>query len=178
MRKVLIHSFSLSRFLVFTLFFYTMIIEGKFIVPISIERAWNFFMDIESLAHCMPGLKQVEAIDDKTYRCTIEAKVAYLKFNFSGNFAITNEEPPIRVESVVKGEDRKFFSTLKSENLMELEAISEYVTMVSYKIDVNIFGRLGIFGQRIIRGKAKQMAQEFIDNVQSMIKRRKQENGT
>ncbi|MBC8234928.1 hypothetical protein H8E77_35735 [bacterium] len=150
-----------------------MIIEGKFIVQISINSAWNFFMDIESLAHCMPGLKQVEAIDDKTYRCTIEAKVAYLKFNFSGDFSITNDESPIRVESVVKGEDRKFFSTLKSENLMELEAISEDVTMVTYKIDVNIFGRLGIFGQRIIRGKAEQIAQEFIGNVQSMIKKEK-----
>ena len=148
-----------------------MIIEGKFIVQISINSAWNFFMDIESLAHCMPGLKQVEAIDDKTYRCTIEAKVAYLKFNFRGDFTITNDEPPIRVESVIKGEDRKFFSTLKSENLMELEAISEDVTMVSYKINVNIFGRLGIFGQRIIRGKAEQIAQEFIRNVQSMIKK-------
>ena len=146
-----------------------MIIEGQFIVPIAIKSAWDFFMNIESLARCMPGLKKVEAIDDKTYRCTIEAKVAYLKFNFNGDFAITSEYPPMRVESVVKGEDRKFFSTLKSANLMELEAICKDVTMVNYKIDVNIFGRLGTFGQRIIRGKAEQIAQEFIRNVQSTI---------
>ncbi|MHC4536536.1 MAG: CoxG family protein [Planctomycetota bacterium] len=147
-----------------------MIIEGNFIILLPIESAWDFLMDIESVARCMPGLKQVEAIDDKTYRCTIEAKVAYLKFNFSGDFSITKDELPVRVESVVKGEDRKFFSTLKAENLMELEAISEDVTMVNYKIDVNLFGRLGTFGQRIIRGKAEQIAQEFINNVQSMIK--------
>jgi carbon monoxide dehydrogenase subunit G len=148
-----------------------MIIEGKFIVSLPIESSWDFLMDIESLARCMPGVKQVEAIDDKTYRCIIEAKVAYLKFNFNGDFSITNQEPPIRVESVVKGEDRKFFSGLKAENLMELEAICEYVTQVTYKINVNIFGKLGTFGQRIIRGKAEQIAQEFIQNVQSMIKK-------
>ncbi|HIE29734.1 TPA: hypothetical protein EYP66_20895 [Candidatus Poribacteria bacterium] len=149
--------------------FYAMIIEGRFTVPISIESAWDFFMNIESLARCMPGLKQVEAIDDKRYRCTIETKVAYLKFNFNGDFVITSEDPPMLVKSVLKGEDRKFFSALKSENLMELEAIYEDVTMVNYKIDVNIFGRLGTFGQRIIRGKAEQLAQEFIRNVQSAI---------
>jgi carbon monoxide dehydrogenase subunit G len=152
-----------------------MIIEGKFIVPLPIKSAWDFLMDIESLARCMPGIKQVEAIDEKTYRCTIEAKVAYLKFNFSGDFKITNEVPPIRVESVVKGEDRKFFSGLKSENLMELEAICENVTQVNYKINVNIFGKLSTFGQRIIRGKAEQIAQEFIQNVQSMITENRQE---
>ncbi|MBM3238271.1 hypothetical protein FJZ31_18420 [Candidatus Poribacteria bacterium] len=53
---------------------------------------------------------------------------------------------------------------------MELEAICEDVTQVAYKINVNIFGKLGTFGQRIIRGKAEQIAQEFIHNVQSMIK--------
>ena len=146
-----------------------MIIEGQFIVPIAIESAWDFFINIESLARCMPGLKKVGAIDKKTYRCSIEAKVAYLKFNFNGDFAITSEDPPMLVESVVKGEDRKFFSTLKAESLMELTAICEDVTMVNYKIDVNIFGRLGTFGQRIIRGKAEQIAQEFIRNVQSAI---------
>ncbi|MFQ6040365.1 MAG: CoxG family protein [Candidatus Poribacteria bacterium] len=146
-----------------------MIIEGKFIVPISIKSAWDFFIDIESLARCMPGLKQVEAIDDKRYRCAIEAKVAYLEFTFNGDFTITNEDPPILVESVVKGEDRKFFSALKSVNLMKLESICEDVTMVNYKIDVNIFGKLGTFGQRIIRGKAEQIAQEFIRNVRSTI---------
>jgi carbon monoxide dehydrogenase subunit G len=57
-----------------------MIIEGNFIVPTSVESTWNSLMDIESTALCLPGVKQVEAIDDKTYRCIIEAKVAYLKF--------------------------------------------------------------------------------------------------
>jgi carbon monoxide dehydrogenase subunit G len=146
-----------------------MIIEGQFIVPIAIESAWDFFMNIESLARCLPGIKQLEAIDDKRYYCAIEAKVAYLKFTFNGDFAITSEDPPVRVKSVVKGKERKFFSTLKAENLMELEAICKDVTMVNYNIDVNLFGKLATFGQRIIRGKAEQIAQEFIRNVQSAI---------
>ena len=146
-----------------------MIIEGKFNIPISIESAWDFFMNIKKLARCMPGLEQVEAIDEVTYRCTIKVQVAYLKCHFSGNFTITLSEPPIRVESIVKGEDKKNVSRLKAKNLMELKAIGENETLVIYKIDVNIFGRLGTFGQRIIRGKAEKIAQEFIKNVQSMI---------
>jgi len=148
-----------------------MIIEGEFIVPLSIESAWDVFMNIESLARCMPGLEQVEAIDDKTYRCTIKVRVAYLKCRFSGNFTITKKEPPIRVESIVKGEDRKIVSSLRSKSIMELKTICENETLVTYKIDVNIFGRLGTFGQRIIRGKAEQIAQEFIRNVLSYSRR-------
>jgi carbon monoxide dehydrogenase subunit G len=44
-----------------------MLIEGKFTLKAPIKKVWDFLLEPETLASCIPGAEKVEAIDDKNY---------------------------------------------------------------------------------------------------------------
>lgn len=41
---------------------------------------------------------------------------------------------------------------------------------MSYKSDVTMVGKLAMFGDRIMKGKAKDMKKEFTNNLQAQLK--------
>jgi carbon monoxide dehydrogenase subunit G len=49
-----------------------MLIEGKFTLQAPIQEVWNFLLEPETLASCVPGAEKMEAIDDKTYESLVK----------------------------------------------------------------------------------------------------------
>ena len=52
---------------------------------------------------------------------------------------------------------------------MELKELSADETELTVETDVNILGKIGEFGQPIIRKKADQMLTKFIDNIKKEL---------
>jgi len=52
---------------------------------------------------------------------------------------------------------------------MELKELGPKETELVVETDVNILGKIGEFGQPIIRKKADQMLQQFIDNIKRQL---------
>jgi carbon monoxide dehydrogenase subunit G len=52
---------------------------------------------------------------------------------------------------------------------MELKEITPKETELVVETDVNILGKIGEFGQPIIRKKADQMLQQFVENIKRQL---------
>jgi carbon monoxide dehydrogenase subunit G len=58
---------------------------------------------------------------------------------------------------------------VRGKTSMELKEISPKETELVLETDVSILGKIGEFGQPIIRRKADQMLQEFVNNIKKQL---------
>ncbi|MCL5961116.1 MAG: SRPBCC domain-containing protein [Chloroflexi bacterium] len=146
-----------------------MLIEKTLVLPAPIQKVWDTVMDIEAVANCFPGVESVEMIDEKTYRSVVKSKVAYITAAFDLTTIITAIEPPIRLETQSEGKDKGLAGRMTQKQVLELKAISPEETEAVYKAEVSISGRLATFGQKIIRAKADQMADQFAERFTKLL---------
>jgi len=58
---------------------------------------------------------------------------------------------------------------VKGRTTMELKELGPKETELVVETDVNILGKIGEFGQPIIRKKADQMLREFVENIKKQL---------
>lgn len=146
-----------------------MLIEKTLVLPAPIEKVWATIMDIQAVANCFPGVENVEMIDERTYRSVVKSKVAYITATFDLTTTITVLEPPTRLETHSEGKDKGLAGRMTQKQVLELKSISSDETEAIYQAEVSISGRLATFGQKIIRAKADQMADQFADNFTKLL---------
>lgn len=144
-------------------------ISEKFTVNAPVQKVWDFLMNFEALSGCIPGCEEVLQIDEKNFKIRVNVKVGPISGRFLIDAKILEMEPPRRVTSECKGEDKGLASMIKQKNLLDLEELSEGQTSVSYTSEVALYGKLGGLGHHVIQGKAKQMGAEFAQSIKSRL---------
>jgi len=147
-----------------------MLIEGKFTVNAPVETLWNLLLQPETLGSCLPGAEKIEKIDDTTYDAVIKQKVGPIKVKLSFRNHLTKIEAPIHLELEGEGEDMTKLGHMKQKTSVDLKDIGNGAVEVSYRSDVAIVGKLGMFGDRVMRSKAKDVEKEFTRNLQERLK--------
>ncbi|NIS71882.1 MAG: hypothetical protein GTO12_24015 [Proteobacteria bacterium] len=148
-----------------------MIIEERFVVHAPVDRVWSFLLDAQSLANCVPGCECVEPSGDNLYAAHMKAKVGPISANFKILIEITEMNPPTMLRSTLRGEDSKMASNLNASSVIELRKIDSVKTEVSYRSEVNILGRLGKFGEGILRRKAKETGEQFARSIKKRLEK-------
>ncbi len=147
-----------------------MLMEGKFSLKAPIKKIWDTLLEPETLLSCIPGAEKIERIDEKTYDCVVKQKVGPISVKFKFKSIITKMEPPTRIEIEGEGEDIAKAGHFVQKSIVDLKEISPSEVEVSYKTDVNIVGKLAMFGDRIMRAKAKKVEEEFTVALQKKLK--------
>jgi carbon monoxide dehydrogenase subunit G len=147
-----------------------MLIEGKFVLNVPIQKLWDFLLEPGTLASCIPGAEKVEAIDDKTYECVVKQSVGPISVRFKFTVVLTEVEPPKHIKAVGRGEALGKMGTFTCDVNVRLAEISKDEVEVFYQTNVNIVGRLATFGERIMRAKAKSVGEKFTRNLQEKMK--------
>ena len=65
--------------------------------------------------------------------------------------------------------DRRAAGAVKAKTGMMLKELSTSETELQVETDVNILGKIGEFGQPIIRKKADSMLNEFVENIKKQL---------
>ncbi len=147
-----------------------MIIEGKLTVKAPIRELWDMLLDPATLGSCLPGAEKVEKIDEKTYDSVVKQKVGPIKVTLKFRNVLTELQPPHRFVLEGEGEDVTKLGHMKQKTIVELSEIGDGNVDVSYKSDVAIVGKLAMFGDRVMRSKAKDVEKEFTQNLQEKLK--------
>jgi uncharacterized protein len=145
-----------------------MIIEGSFTVKAPIQKLWDLLLEPETITTCLPGAEKVEKIDEKTYDCILKQKVGPIKVALKFRNYITVMNAPTHMEIEGEGEDMTKLGHFKQKTTMDLKELDGGVE-VSYKTDTVIVGKLAMFGDRIMRAKAKDTEKEFTKNLQKKL---------
>jgi carbon monoxide dehydrogenase subunit G len=136
------------------------IVEGAFTIQAPRERVWTAIWDIPTLTSWVPGVTSAEQVDGDTYRAHLEQQVGFLKASFDLLLTVVETEAPRRIRLQGEGEDRRLRSNVGIDSEVVLEPDGE-ATVVRYRHDLSVFGRLGALGYPIIQRKAREIEAEF-----------------
>jgi carbon monoxide dehydrogenase subunit G len=146
-----------------------MLMEGKFIVKGSIQKIWDILINPDTLAACVPGSEKIELIGEKTYESVVKQKVGPISIRLKFITTLTEVNPPNHFKAVGKGDVIGGAGAFSQETVADLREISPEDVELSYKSVVSIAGKLATFGDRIMRAKAKQVEQEFTENLNKRL---------
>ncbi len=140
------------------------------VIPVARGPLWDFLMDVPKVAKSLPGVETVSQIDDTTYQGTLKVRVGPISLNLQGKI-IMEERDRGNWRAALKAEasDRMAAGAVKGRTSMELKEIGPKETEFLVETDVNILGKIGEFGQPIIRKKADQMLREFVENIKKQL---------
>jgi carbon monoxide dehydrogenase subunit G len=147
-----------------------MLIEGSFTVKAPIQKLWDLLLEPETLGSCLPGAEKITKIDDKTYDAVIVQKVGIIKVKLSFRNHITKMEQPTHLELEGEGEDVTKLGHMKQKTVVDLKDKGNSEVEVSYKSEVAVVGKLAMFGDRVMKSKAKDIEKGFTANLQEKLK--------
>ena len=147
-----------------------MIIEGSFILKAPINKLFDFLLKPDTLMTCLPGAESVKMLDDTTYECVVKQKVGPISAKLKFVNRLTKVERPTHIEVEGEGEDVTKLGHFKQKSVVDLKEVSPGMVEIKYKTDVSIVGKLAMFGDRIMRAKAKKVEEEFTEALQGKLK--------
>jgi carbon monoxide dehydrogenase subunit G len=142
----------------------------RVVLPVARDPLWNFLMDIPKVARSLPGVEAVKPIDDTTYEGTLKVRVGPISLNLQGKITLEQRDRENwRATLRADASDRIAAGAVKARTAMQLKELGAKETELLVETDVNIMGKIGEFGQPIIRKKADTMLQEFVENIKKQL---------
>jgi uncharacterized protein len=148
-----------------------MLIDHHITVPASPERVWAFMMDIPAVSRCVPGVGGVERIDDQTYSGVMSVRVGPISVKLDGRVILAERDEAARQARMdLQAADKRVNGAVNAKMRMQLASAEDgNKTDVAIQTDANVMGKLGEFGQAVIRKKADQIVQEFANNLSAAV---------
>lgn len=139
-------------------------------IPVAREPLWNFLMDVPKVAKSLPGVESVSRIDDTTYQGALAVRVGPIKLNLQGKIILEEQnKTDWRATLRAEAKDRMAAGAVNGKTSMTLKEIGANQTELLVETDVSILGKIGEFGQPIIRKKADAMLKEFVENIKKQL---------
>ena len=146
-----------------------MIIEGSIVISAPIRKLWDAILDEETLRECVPGAEKIERIDENTYDCVIRHSVGPISVRFRLKNTLTKVEPPTHLEMEGEGADVGKAGRIVQKTCIDLKESESGEVEVSYRCDARIVGKLAMFGDRIMKAKAREVEREFAEALRKKL---------
>src|SRR6266581_368034 len=129
--------------------------ENRAVVPASREKLYDFLMDVRSVSECVPGVEDVRELDRDHYQATLKLRVGPIALRFEGKMSIVERDREHwRAVMRAEGSDRGAGGAVNAAIEMTLHEESPNQTELLVKTDASVLGKLGEFGQPVMRKKA------------------------
>lgn len=142
-------------------------LNGTRTFPTSQAAVWNFLIDADQLARCMPGCEGLEQTGDNEYRGEIKVGLAAVKGVYTGTVTMQDLRPTEHYELGLDGKGKQGF--LKGSGTVDLREDGGQ-TVLTYTGDVQIGGPLASVGQRMVDGAAKMLIGQFFTAMEAELR--------
>lgn len=147
-----------------------MILDQKVIVPAPPDRVWEFVMDVPAVAACVPGVESVQVLNDDEYAGALKVRVGPIAVRLEGKVTVVERNTEERrAKMKVEAVDRRIRGAVSATSTMQLATLDDGTTELAVHTDASVLGKLGEFGQAIMRRKADQIMKEFAQNMSTRI---------
>ena len=139
------------------------------VIPARPERVWELMMDIPRVGRCVPGVEAVEALDGNAYRGSLGVKVGPIRLALQGTISLEEQDRSAwRARMRAEANDRRLGGGIRARMTLTL-APAEHGTRLSIETDLTVLGKIGEFGQPIIKKKADSLLEEFAANLRTAL---------
>lgn len=147
-----------------------MILDQRLVVAAPVDRVWAFMMDIPAVSRCVPGVESFQAIDENTYEGALKVRVGPVAVRLQGRVVVAERDPALfRSRLDVSAAEKRIASTVNARSTVTLTPKSGSETELWIHTEASILGKLGEFGQAVMKRKADQVLSEFAANVSRQL---------
>lgn len=133
------------------------------------ERVWDFILDVPAVAKCIPGVDSIEPLGGDKYKVMMKVRVGPIGLSLQSELAIVEKDEASKTAALrVDAADKRVGGAVKATMTTHLEPNGTGTTM-QVTTDAQVLGRIGDFGQPVIRKKADQMLQEVASNLRKAL---------
>lgn len=131
------------------------------------QTVWEALNDPEVLKQCIPGCQHIEKSGENEFTAKVRAKVGPVNATFSGKVALSNLNPPESYTISGQGTGGAAgFAKGGADVKLEDEGQS---TLLNYKANAQVGGKLAQLGQRLIQSTADKYAKEFFQTFNNVV---------
>jgi carbon monoxide dehydrogenase subunit G len=147
-------------------------IEQELDIAAPIDTVWAFLIDLPAVSRCVPGAGDIRPIDADTVGGTIGVRVGPIGLRLVGRVRLAETDATAhRAALEIEASDRRIGGGMTAHTTFNARPAdgSPDATRLSVATDATLTGRLGQFGQPIIRRKSEELSKEFAANVAAAL---------
>ena len=139
------------------------------VIPVERERLWNLLVDVPKVGRCVPGVETIEAVDGRTYKGSLRIRIGPIRLSLEGTMTIEDQDRTAwQARMRADANDRRLGGGIRVRMSLTL-APAEGGTRLQIETDLAVLGKIGEFGQPVIKKKADTLLEEFARNLQSAL---------
>lgn len=136
--------------------------SGERQIPAPPEVVWKGLNDPNVLKQSIPGCEEIEKVSDTEFTAKVVAKIGPVKARFGGKVTLSDLNPPHSYK--ISGEGQGGAAGFaKGGAEVNLEPGENGGTLMRYKVNAQIGGKMAQIGARLIDGTARKLADQFFD---------------
>lgn len=156
-----------------------MLVKGEFRIEAPPQAVWDSFWDDGSMAAWLPGCRKAHWESETRVTAEVQQTVAQLKADFHFELEVVESAPPSRLLLRGVGQGVSINSGVTVEVEISLEPAGEAAgaatgaatTVVRYRSELHLTGRLSVVGEVVLKLRARQVQKEMIKNVKALLEK-------
>jgi uncharacterized protein len=139
------------------------LIENEFEVPAPIDQVWQYVLDVERVAPCMPGGELTEVVDERTWKGRVTMKLGPVSLAFAGTVTMTERDDEThRVVLKASGMEQRGKGAATALVTSWLEPSAEG-TRVRISQDITISGPVAQYSRGMMGDVSARLTRQFAD---------------
>ncbi len=132
---------------------------GEVRLPAPRETVWRALNDPEILKQSIPGCEEIQKLSDTEMTARVAAKVGPVSARFAGKVHLSDLDPPNGY--TISGEGQGGVAGFAKGGAQVSLRDDGPGTVLSYKVQAQVGGKLAQIGSRLIDATARKMADDF-----------------
>jgi carbon monoxide dehydrogenase subunit G len=146
-----------------------MLIENAFTVARPVDEVWDYLLDVERIAPCLPGAEITETVDERTWKGTVNMKFGPVSMSFSGQVEIAERDDAAhRVVLRARGTEQKGKGAADAKVTSWLEP-DDARTTVKMEADITLTGAAAQLSRGLLPEVSKRLTQQFADCLEANL---------
>lgn len=135
-------------------------LTNTFTVPVPVAEAWDALLDIERVAHCVPGAT-LESVDGDAFAGNVRVKLGPLQLTYRGQARFVERDEESR-QAVIEaaGKETKGAGTAKATVRTTLRQVGDQ-TEVHVLTELAVTGRPAQFGRGVMQDVSARLLDQF-----------------
>jgi len=143
-------------------------LEREHAIPAPQTRVWEALNDPEILKRAIPGCESVERLDDGCLRARVKIKVGPVSASFAGRLSFEDVDVPNSYTINFEGQGGAA-GYARGRASVHLRPEGTSATILAYRANAQIGGRLAQVGSRLIEGVAVKTSAAFFDSFSEIV---------
>jgi carbon monoxide dehydrogenase subunit G len=144
-----------------------MLLQGKFHLPSSIDKVWDYVSDPAKVIECVPGLQTYTIGEDKRITAAVKVSIGFIRGTFQTQTKVVKEDRETHtaiLELSGSGAGSGFSATV---NIAVTGVGAE--SDLTWDANVNINGPLGSLAKPLVEGNIKKIVTQLFDCVKAKL---------